>query len=150
MHSHYETPGEPPHLPPRFVAPPVVFWYRMYAGAMGLLYAAVTVGGVAMIFFRNELFDETTTVGEILTTGIIFVAVGAPFLVIFALGTFIPPRPWAWIVGILLIGVGMTSCCCLPASLPLLVFWLKPEAQAYFGRGPAGRGVSTRSNVSRS
>jgi len=137
MHNPYETPGVPPHLP-LSIAPPVVFWYRMYTGAMALLYAAVTVGGVAMIFFRDELVDQATTVEEIVITGVILIAMGGLFFVIFALGTFIPPRPWAWIVGIVLIGVGMTSCCCLPASIPLLIFWLKPEAQAYFGRGPAG------------
>jgi hypothetical protein len=138
MHSPYGTPGTPPHLP--LSAPPVVFWYRMYAGAMAFLYAAVTLGGLAMIFFRDELADQATPVEEILITGVILIAMGGLFFVIFALGTFIPSRPWAWIVGIILIGVGMTSCCCLPASIPLLVFWLKPEAQAYFGRGPAVAG----------
>jgi hypothetical protein len=112
----------------------------MYAGAMALLYAAVTVGGVAMIFFRGELVDEATPVEEIVITGAILAAMGALFFVIFAFGTFIPSRPWAWIVGIVLIGVGMTSCCCLPASIPLLILWLKPEAQVYFGRRPAGAG----------
>jgi len=137
MHSPYGTPGTPPHIP-LLSAPPVVFWYRMYAAAMALLYAAVTVGGLAMIFFRDELADQATPVEEIVITGVILIAMGGLFFVIFALGTFLPPRPWAWILGIVLIGVGMTSCCCLPASIPLLVFWLKPEAQAYFGRRPAG------------
>jgi len=99
MHNPYETPGVPPHLP-LSIAPPVVFWYRMYTGAMALLYAAVTVGGVAMIFFRDELVDQATTVEEIVITGVILIAMGGLFFVIFALGTFIPPRPWAWIVGI--------------------------------------------------
>jgi hypothetical protein len=28
----------------------------------------------------------------------------------------------------------MTSACFLPFCIPLLIFWLKPEAKHYFGR----------------
>jgi hypothetical protein len=33
-----------------------------------------------------------------------------------------------------LICIGMNSCCLLPASIPLLIFWIKPETKTYFGR----------------
>jgi hypothetical protein len=28
----------------------------------------------------------------------------------------------------------MTSVCCIPACVPLLIYWIKPETKAYFGR----------------
>ena len=33
----------------------------------------------------------------------------------------------------LLICVGMTSCCCIPACLPILLQWIKPDTKAWFG-----------------
>ena len=36
-----------------------------------------------------------------------------------------------------LIAIGLTSCCTIPASVPLLVGWLKPDLRAWFGRPPA-------------
>ena len=52
----------------------------------------------------------------------------------FSAGIFLPPRLWVWIYGIVLIAVGFTSACCIPFCVPLLIYWLKPEAKAYFGR----------------
>jgi hypothetical protein len=45
-----------------------------------------------------------------------------------------PRRPWAWIFGLVLICIGLTSLCCLPVAIPLLLSWLKPETKSYFGR----------------
>jgi hypothetical protein len=36
---------------------------------------------------------------------------------------------------LVLICIGMTSCCILPAAIPLLIFWLKPEAKNWFHQG---------------
>ncbi len=33
-----------------------------------------------------------------------------------------------------LIGLGLTSCCTWPATIPLIIQWLKPEMKARFGR----------------
>jgi hypothetical protein len=37
-----------------------------------------------------------------------------------------------WIYGIVLIALGMTSACFVPACIPLLIYWLKPDAKSYF------------------
>jgi hypothetical protein len=142
MDNPYETPGASRHLPSLPGAPPaVVFWYRVYAAALALLYLFVTLAGVAALLFRDQLVDETTSPEEVVIAGAVFVLMGGFFFVVYAFGTLIPAQPWAWIVGLVLIALGLTSCCCLPISIPLLIFWLKPEAQAYFGRVPA---VSSR------
>jgi hypothetical protein len=66
--------------------------------------------------------------------GILFIGLGIPLMVVFAIAPFLPKKPWVWIYGIVLIGLGMTSVCCLPATIPLLIFWIKPETQQFFGR----------------
>jgi hypothetical protein len=39
-----------------------------------------------------------------------------------------------WVYDIVLICLGMTSVCCMPVTIPLLIFWIKPDAKAWFGR----------------
>jgi hypothetical protein len=48
----------------------------------------------------------------------------------------LPPRPWTWIYHLVIICFGMTSACCIPMCVPLVIFWLKPDTKAYFGRLP--------------
>ena len=67
--------------------------------------------------------------------GIGLLLIGVVFMGAFGFGLFVPARRWGWIYGIVLIAVGLTSCCLLPATIPLLIFWLKPETQAFYGRG---------------
>ncbi len=66
--------------------------------------------------------------------GIIYGAIGLGLAVPFTMGAILKPRPWVWIFDLVLICIGMTSPCCMPASIPLLIFWIKPETRAYFGR----------------
>ena len=66
--------------------------------------------------------------------GGVYAAFGLVFAGAFAVGLLMPRKPWAWIYGIVLIALGMTSACCIPATIPLLIFWIKPEAKAFFGR----------------
>jgi hypothetical protein len=45
---------------------------------------------------------------------------------------FLPDRPWKWVYGLILIIMGMPSCCYLPVTIPLLIFWVQPETREYF------------------
>jgi hypothetical protein len=66
--------------------------------------------------------------------GCLFIGLGLPLMILFAAAPFLPKKPWVWIYGIVLIALGMTSPCCLPATIPLLIFWIRPETQQFFGR----------------
>jgi len=140
MDNPYSTPAQGdgplpalPHVP----TPPVVSWFRVYAGAMAALYLLTTVAGVLILALREQVAasDETMPPELLLVYGVVLTLMGAGLMVFYGAGLFLPRASWAWVVGILLIGFGMTSCCCVPVCVPLLIFWLKPEAQAYFGRG---------------
>ena len=61
-------------------------------------------------------------------------AISIPLAILYGAAIVLPPRPWTWIYGFVPICIGMTSCCILPFSIALIVFWIKPETRHYFGR----------------
>ena len=107
-------------------------WYRVYCGFMVALYLVVTIGGIFLAIYQPATNRQSAQ--EMLITGVVYAAIGAFCLVIFATALFLPRKPWNWIVGIVAIALGMTSCCFMPFLIPLLIYWLKPETKAYFGR----------------
>lgn len=108
------------------------FWYRVYCASMAVLYIAVTVLGIVLLTVPLETreYDQQ----QLFLMGIIYTILGVVFFVVFAVALFLPRKPYNWIVGIVMMAIGMTSCCLMPAVIPLLVFWVKPETQAFFGR----------------
>lgn len=129
----------PPATPPPTPAgsrPGVVSWFFVYCAAMSVLYLAVSAAGAAIVFFRQSIGELDPDVGSgfWLAYGVMFLVLGGGLLVLFAVAPFLPRRPWVWVYDIVLICLGMTSACCLPASVPLLIFWIKPGAKAWFGR----------------
>ncbi len=101
-------------------------WYVVYTVFLAVTYLACLGGGAAMAFFADK--DEQRF------QGIVLAIVGLPFLIVYGAAPFLPKKPWAWIVHLILICMTMSSACCIPAAIPLLIFWLKPECKAYFGR----------------
>lgn len=118
---------------PQNLAPKVWSWYVAYCIALAVVYLALFVAGLVVLIFRGHLSADER-LGAVIS-GLLLGVLGAVFAVGFAAGPFLPKKPWAWIYGMVLICVGMTSACCLPASIPLLIFWIKPETKAFFGRG---------------
>lgn len=108
------------------------FWYRVYLAILMVLYAAVAVVGVVLVVVKPE--SRQYEQAEIVMLGGLYAALGTVFFIIFAAALFLPPKPYNWVVGIVLICVGMTSCCFLPICVPLLIYWIKPETQTFFGR----------------
>lgn len=110
--------------------PPVYKWYVAYCIAMAVLYVIVAVmGGILLTMDPVRSGQDAATVKVQAT---IMIAIGIPLIFIFGCAPFLPKKPWAWITGIVLLALGMTSCCCLPAAIPLLIFWLKPECREFF------------------
>lgn len=107
-------------------------WYRVYTGFMAVLYLALTVFGIVIATVPFETTEYSS--GELALMGIVYAVMGAILFLVFAVGTFLPAKSYNWVVGIILMGLGMTSCCFLPVLIPLLIFWFKPETQRFFGR----------------
>ena len=108
------------------------FWYRVYCAILAALYLTVVIFGVLMAVNPFDTGEHSEQ--ELFLMGIIYAVIGAILFIVFVTALFLPPKPYNWIVGIVLIGLGMTSCCFLPACIPLLIFWFKPETKAFFGR----------------
>lgn len=112
--------------------PPVVLWFKVYAAAMVLLYIVCAALGVAIVLFGHEYGDMEA--GEAILVGGVFTAFSGPLILIYGAALFLPRKSWVWIYDLVLICGGFTGCCTLPFSIALLIFWIKPETKAYFGR----------------
>src|SRR5262245_61459184 len=103
-------------------------WYVVYCVAMVCMYAGVALLGV--VFLASDPKDLDMAAAEAEMLGAIFIAAGGVLAVPFAVAPFLPRAGWAWVYGIVMISIGMTSACCWPATIPLLIFWIKPETKA--------------------
>lgn len=112
--------------------PPVLMWFKIYSAAMAVLYVFVVLLGLFFAFAPADWLELRQ--GEAFFYAVICVVIGLPFIGAFAAALFLPPKPWVWIYDLVLIAIGFGSCCILPASVALLVFWIKPETKAHFHR----------------
>lgn len=109
-------------------APPILPWYRAYCAAMIVMYLGVVAMGAWML----TLPDRRDPPGS-LVFGVLCIGMGVALAAGFALALLVPPKPWGWVVGMVAICISLTSCACMPAGIPLLIYWLKPETKEYFG-----------------
>ncbi|MEM7700031.1 MAG: hypothetical protein AAF236_16670 [Verrucomicrobiota bacterium] len=122
-------------LPPK---PKVVTWFKVYAWVLAVIYLILILAGVflalmpSLDFFDGEIPEADLAMMPIL--GGVYVVFGLLFLVAFVIGIFTDRQRGAWVYNLVLICIGMTSGCFIAASVPLLIFWLKPECKAYYGR----------------
>jgi hypothetical protein len=112
--------------------PKVLAWFKAYSALLAAVYLGCA-GLSLFCFLADPAKLDTSKAGAILM-GLMLLGIGLVFATAFALPFFLKPRPWVWIYDLVLICIGLTSPCCMPASIPLLIYWLKPEAKAYFGR----------------
>jgi len=122
-------------------APPVVTWFKVYAAGMALVYLAVAAIGALFLLFAEDMAQPSPGYGssastdttEIVIMGGIYLVMGLVFAVAFLVPFVLGRSKGTWIYSIVLICLGLTSVCCLPATIPLLLFWLKPEAKRWYG-----------------
>jgi hypothetical protein len=105
--------------------PQVVVWYKIFCGAIATVYLLIFLGGIFLL-------SEGAHNEEAFVNGIVCMLMGPPLAIAFGLGIFWDEKPWHWIYGIVLICFSLTSCCCFPVSIPLLIYWLKPDTKSYF------------------
>ena len=107
------------------VRPGVVLWAKLYLGALSALYFALLLLAPFMMASGDE---------EAFIYGIVFFVIGLPCAILSLVPIFLPPKPWVWVWILVEIAFGMTSVCCLPIAVPLLIFWIKPETKRYYGK----------------
>ena len=78
--------------------------------------------------------DREMSEAEARVMGAVFLILGLAFFVPYAIAPFLPRKSGVWVFGLVLICIGLTSLCCLPVCIPLLIYWSKPEMKAFYGR----------------
>ncbi|MBU6178636.1 MAG: hypothetical protein KGR69_03185 [Verrucomicrobia bacterium] len=121
-----------PYPAPPPARPAVLGWFKAYCVVLCLLY--LLFAGASLIFFLVEPEELEMGTAEAIFMGLVFLVVGLVCFVASLLPLFLKPRPWVWIYDLVVICIGMTSACFLPLCVPLLIFWIKPEVKAWFGR----------------
>jgi hypothetical protein len=112
--------------------PKVLLWFKIYCGFLCLLYLA-TAAFSLFLFFANPSNPEMSQT-EARVLGVLLLVAGLLMFGVCLLPLILAPRPWLWTFDLVVICLGMTSACFLPACIPLLIFWLKPETKRYFGK----------------
>jgi hypothetical protein len=131
--SPYRSPqsyDELPRKPSPGDRPPQYWLYQLYCGLMAALYLLAAALGVFLIYVSSEFEGQERI--EAFIYGVVFMMFCPIFAMAHAVGPFLPARRWAWIYAVVLIGLGLNSCCTWPLSIPLLLVWIKKETQAYF------------------
>ena len=88
--------------------PPVVRWFYVYSAVLCVVYLAVAA--FCLPFFLVEPAELEMGKTEAVIIGVMMLVMGLVFFVLFLMPCF------------------------LLACVPLLLFWLKPEAKAWFGK----------------
>ena len=115
---------------------PVWSWYVAYAVCMALLYLLTAIMGAAYLAGAGFLAIEQADLALMGIYGVFMLGLGIVFTALYGAAPFLPKKHWAWVYHLVMICIGLTSCCCLPVCIPLLIYWLKPETKAMFGAGP--------------
>ena len=108
------------------------FWYRVYCLVMAFVSLALAGAGIFIAVVPMDVPPQDQM--QMYFLGIFYGVLGIIFFFIYAVATLLPAKPYNWIVGIVIIALGMASCCTWPAVIPLLIFWVKPETQEFLGR----------------
>lgn len=126
-------PQQQPYPPGPPGTPRVWPWYVTYCVLMALLYAVCSVAGVFLLLNAESIAEGSDDEPLVFTIqGVIFAVLGVVLFALFAVAPFLPKKKFAWIYGFVTIGLGLTSACCMPATIPLLIFWLKDDTKRFF------------------
>ncbi len=107
----------------------VLLLFRIYCGFM-VLFSLALIGIAAMFvvaYLSNPQVQNDPDGFIVIVIALIYGGSGIVLGIIYGIGIFFCKGKKGWVYGIVLIVIGMTSCVSWPFSIPLIIFWLKPE-----------------------
>ena len=138
------SPGLPPgHVAfsrdERGEAPPVVLYFRIYAGFVTLVNLGVAAMGLVVACLPMFVGRSGTKPIDFLgpaIMGVFYMVIGVVFGGAHLVATVMPRKKWAHTYGLIILAVALVlnGGCCLFA-LPLLIFWSKEDVKRWFSRG---------------
>jgi hypothetical protein len=107
--------------------PAVLKWQMVYLTLMVLLYSALAVGSIVLFAFAERIAesDKETDPVMIQFMAIFYGLFALAFATIHAVGLFWRRGTGGWIYQIVLIALGLSQCWTWPATIPLLIYWIK-------------------------
>ena len=134
-------PGHPPPpIPPALPLaekPRVLTWFVAYATFMAIVYALCVAGGAWVLAVPTDaLASRDLDPAEVQIQGALLLVISLPLMLAFGAAPFLPRRKWVWVYDLVLVAIGLTSVCCLPITIPLLIYFIKPETKAWFESPP--------------
>jgi hypothetical protein len=117
--------------------PEAVYYFRIYAVLMVLLLMAEIVAGLYFMLgpVLSGMSGSTLTSGAgEWVLGLFMAVIGFVLLVPHVIAIFGGRQKWVYTLSIVLIGMSMLlNTCCLPVTIPLLIYMMKPETKRWFG-----------------
>lgn len=107
-------------------------WFVVYCVLMAVLYLISVATGAVLLAFSFSSLAEKPDISILRAQATAFLLVGLILMIPYAMGPFVKGKSWGWVFGIVLIAIGMTSCCLWPITIPLLIQWIKPEMKRVF------------------
>lgn len=127
-----EQAGEPPAEQREGGRPPVVLAYRVYSFLLAVTWSLIALLGVVFLTRADEWANEQYPRSHFFVYGGSLLAFGITFGALYLASLAFPRRPWAWTAQFVLIALGLTNVCMLPAALALLLVWRRPETRDWF------------------
>ncbi len=146
-HNPYQPPGKnqgmgyPPQSYSPFIKsnPQVKTWQLVYVVLMAILYLLFAFVGIFLWVSADSLAaipnadPNGPDAMEMQLIGIIYTFAGFGASVVFVVGLFWRRGMGGWIYTLILIVLGLTSCCTWPATIPLIIFWIKDKDSIIHG-----------------
>ena len=81
-----------------------------------------------------RVFGDAAATGE-WVFGLFIAGVSFAFIVPHAIALFAGRAKWNYTLIMILVGLNIlwSNCWCLPVTVPLLIYWMKPETKRWFG-----------------
>jgi hypothetical protein len=105
--------------------PAVILWQLIYCGVMVFVYLGIAGIGVFLFVNADQLADPEMRPPELKVLGGMFFFLGVLLSALFSAGFIWRRGMSGWVLHIVLIAIGLTSVCCWPTNIPLLIFWIK-------------------------
>ena len=108
--------------------PQALLWLKIYSVFMGFIYLAVVALFASLVFFLDSGEVDPIDLFTFFIVGVMCLVFGAAHFA----AVLIDRQKWGFPAGLAVICIGLTSCATWPITIPLLVYWLKPETKAWF------------------
>lgn len=135
--AHYFVPaGMPPGHDPMTQddsTPAGVYYFRIFGGFMAISTGALLIAGMVGTIAALASTTSPSSAIPSIFAGLVYTGIGGVMFLLYILALFGGRRPWVHTLGVVLIALTMTSICCMPISIPLLIAYNKHDVKRWYG-----------------